>query len=359
MAGRSFPGELCRHMSNIVSLHAHDRLVTTPFGLLGTDENALSFALGYTFQQCSPFLQWFLRQVGIVGVHTSSLHRARIDLQRRRTGDPAQGITDIEIHLPGRFHVIVEVKVGLAVPAIKQCQRYMKRLSDTNEPEQRLVALVQSPDDTFVQEYAQQDTNLATRLVAFGWPQFLPACVRLMLSEAVQPQAREWVRSFYRFLDEEYEMRAFTTEVWILAASTKPLWANGKSHWDIHQQFRVWWDYKEPTVRPLYMAFRVGGTLDSIYRVSRVEHGIPIIDVVPILRNVRKRWPKVPCTIWYFEPPVKLAKAIRTGGGMYNRRVRCDLDLLLSCDTVQEIEVAMGERRRQGKLQVSQPGGLH
>jgi hypothetical protein len=30
---------------------------------------------------------------------------------------------------------------------------------------------------------------------------------------------------------------------------------------------------------------------------------------------------------------------------MYNRRVRCDLDLLLSCSTVQEIEEAMRERR--------------
>ena len=30
------------NMSNALSLYAHDRLVTTPFGLLGTDENALS-----------------------------------------------------------------------------------------------------------------------------------------------------------------------------------------------------------------------------------------------------------------------------------------------------------------------------
>jgi hypothetical protein len=34
---------------------------------------------------------------------------------------------------------------------------------------------------------------------------------------------------------------------------------------------------------------------------------------------------------------------------MYNRRVRCDLDLLLSCDTVQEIEPAMSKRRRKAE----------
>jgi hypothetical protein len=93
---------------NHTALHAYGRLVTTPFGLLGTDENALSFALGYTFQQCLPLLQWFLRYIGISGVHPLALPKARIDLQRHRSGEPGQGITDIEVHLPGHFHVIIE-----------------------------------------------------------------------------------------------------------------------------------------------------------------------------------------------------------------------------------------------------------
>ena len=135
-------------MSRSLALYAHNRLVNSPFGLLGTDENALSFALGYTFQQCLPLLQWFLKQVGIAGVYQSSLQQARIDLQRGATG---QGITDIEIHLPGHFHVIVEAKVGLAVPTIEQCRKYLPRFKTTNEPIQKLVAVVQSPDQTFCQ----------------------------------------------------------------------------------------------------------------------------------------------------------------------------------------------------------------
>lgn len=138
-----------------------------------------------------------------------------------------------------------------------------------------------------------------------------------------------------------------STEVWILAINIEPLWPNGMSHWDIHQKYRVWWDYKEHSVRPLYIAFRVGGVLDSVCRVSRVEHAIPIVDVVPEMQNIKKPWPKLPATIWHFGPPVPLAKPLRTGAGMYNRRVRCDLDLLLTCETVQEIEEAMGKRRDQ------------
>ncbi len=149
------------------------------------------------------------------------------------------------------------------------------------------------------------------------------------------------------FSGPEYTMKAFTTEVWILAISTEPLWRDGMSHWDIHQKHGVWWDYKEHTVRPLYLAFRVGGKLDSICRVTRIEHDLSIIDVIPEMKNVKQKWPKRPCTVWHFDDLVKLPTPIRTGGGMYNRRVRCDFDLLLTCDTVQEIEQAMKVRREQ------------
>lgn len=329
-------------MSRSLALYAHNRAVNSPFGLLGTDENALSFALGYTFQQCLPLLQWFLKQVGIEGVHRSSLQQARIDLQRGATG---QGITDIEIHLAGQFHVIIEAKLGLAVPTIDQCRKYLLRFKTTNEPIQKLVALVQSADQTFVKDYAQQDKHLSKKLVRFIWPQLFSECVRLILGKSVPPETKEWVRCFYNFLDLEYGMKAFTTEVWILAINTKPIWPGGMSHWDIHQKYRVWWAYNEHTVRPLYIAFRVRGELDSIYRVSRVEHSVPISDRVPEMQRIK--WAKDPATIWHFGPPVPLAKPLPTGAGMFSRRIRCDLDLLLTCSSVQEIEAEMGKRRQQ------------
>jgi hypothetical protein len=65
------------------------------------------------------------------------------------------------------------------------------------------------------------------------------------------------------------------------------------------------------------------------------------------MKNIKKPWPKQPATIWHFGPPVPLAKPLKTGGGMYNRRVRCDLDLLLTCSSVQEIEAEMGKRRQE------------
>jgi hypothetical protein len=334
-------------MYSPVPLHVNQRVVSSPFGLLGTDENALSFALGYAFQQCLPFLQWFLREIGIQGVHNTTLRKARISLQRHRSGKSGQGITDVEIHLPGYFHVVIEAKVGLGVPSIQQCCKYLPRFHQTNEPIQKLVALIQAADDSFAAKYALSEPLLQGLLEPFNWSRFFPECIRLVMGNSVESEAKAWIRSFYRFLDQEYRMKAFSTEVWILAISTTPLWPKGMSHWDIHQQYRVWWDYKEHTVRPLYLAFRVDGKLDSVGRVNKIEHGIPIIDVVPEMENIKNKWPKRPCTIWHFEPLVTLPTPIRTGAGMYNRRVRCDFDLLLTCKTVQEIEQAMKKRREQ------------
>ena len=144
-------------------------------------------------------------------------------------------------------------------------------------------------------------------------------------------------------------MKAFTTEVWILAIDTKPLWSNGMSFWDIHRKYGLYFDRTHPTVRPLYFAFRVDGKVDAIYRVSRIEHSIKIIELVPELANLRAEWPKLLYTIWHFGPPIPLANPLRTGSGMYNRRVRCDLDLLLTRKTVQEIETEMGKRRSQSE----------
>lgn len=327
------------------SLHANNRRITTPFGLLGTDENALSFALGYTFQQCPRMLQWFLGQIGLLGVRASSLANARITLQRHRSGHTDQGITDIEVHLPGQFHVIIEAKVGLAVPTIDQCRKYLPRLTAGGEPFQKLVALVQSADMTFERRYASQEPLLKGKLARFHWSQFIPKCVGLIVGGQESQSASQAVRWFYGFMDQEFRMKAFTTEVWILPVATDPLWPNGMSFLDIHQKYRIYFDHRSHSVRPLYIGLRSKGKLDSLYRVLRIEHEMPVSKYVPGLKT---EWKDNPLTIWHLDEPVSLPTPIPTGGGMWQRRTACDFDLLLRCKSVMEIETAMRERRNEG-----------
>lgn len=331
---------------SLPTLEVHRRVVRSPFGLHNVNENALTFALGYTFQQSLPFLRWFLTEIGVVGLQERMLRKATIHLQRRDT-ESDKGVTDIEVRLPGHFHVIVEAKIGVGLPSVEQCRRYIDRLTEGNEPIQKLVALVQTEADAYLTHQSDQLPVLAKRLVTFCWVRFIPECLKLLGRPSTDGRSRNWVREFYTFLDEDYRMKAFSTEVWILAASTREIGRSGVSHWDVHKRYRLWWDFRSHTVRPLYLAFRADGVVDALWKVVRIEHGIPISDRVPELRTnkVHPEYRTKLATIWHFDAPVSLPNPLRTGGGMYNRRVRCDFDLLLTCATVSEIEVEMARRR--------------
>ena len=106
------------------SVYAHGRLVRTPFGLLGTDENSLTFALGYTMGHCPRLLQMLLTVVGLKGFHIGTLSNAEIHLQEASK----EGITDIEVVIPDRLRLVIEAKVGLNVPTIGQCSQYIEKI---------------------------------------------------------------------------------------------------------------------------------------------------------------------------------------------------------------------------------------
>jgi hypothetical protein len=330
----------------MMTLTAYGRAVSTPFGLLGNDENALSFALGYTLRECPLLLRQFLSAIGVSGVRLNSLAAARIELQRHGAESGRKGITDIEIRLPGRFHVIIEAKVGLDLPSIEQCVQYAPRLEDSNEPVKRLVALVQVPNISFDGRYKKSSTALRDILVAYNWCEFLLSCVQLMKTCGQDESEGRAIRWFYNFLDQEYRMKAFTTEVWIVPTSSEPLWPGGWSFLDTHLKCHVYYDHRHQTVRPLYIGFQGNGQLTAIHRVLRIEHETPPIKYVPQLSHVKDEWPRSLLTIWHLDGPVALPTLMPSGGNnVHRRKVSCDLDVLLTGKSVLDIESRMRERR--------------
>jgi hypothetical protein len=335
----------------MATLHANHREITTPFGLIGSNENALSFALGYTFQQGPRLLQWFLAEIGLPGIRLSSLAKARIILQRHRSEIAGQGITDLEIHLPGSFHVVIEAKIGMSVPTLDQCRKYVPRLASSDEPKQRLVALVQSADVGFEARYGAIDAELRGRLRCFHWAKFIAKCIRVITNGQESAGALQAVRWFYHFLDQEFHMKTFTTEVWIVPIGTKPLWQDGMSFLEIHEKHRIYFDDRMHSVRPLYIGFRAAGMLKSLYRVTKIEHEMPVSKHAAGLKT---EWKDTPQTIWHLDEPFALPSPIPTGNGMFRRRTLCDFDLLLSCKSVLEIETAM-RKRRSGEQKATNP----
>ena len=71
--------------------------------------------------------------------------------------------------------------------------------------------------------------------------------------------------------------------------------------------------------------------------------------LIPELKNVAKEWPDLPHTIWHLGEPVALPRPIPSGDPkMRARHQSCDLDILLSAESIREAEQSM-KLRREGR----------
>lgn len=328
-----------------ISISCHDRPVTSPFGLVGNDENALTFALGYTLSNCPELLRRLLGEVGIKRVRSEVLASAEVYLQRYRS----EGITDIEIHVPGTLFVVIEAKVGLSIPSFGQCQKYLPRFKEHPEPQQKLVALVEGHHRAVWERYSAKDERFHGVLTGLSWSNVLAHAVRLQRACPPSSDEGRWIRFFQNFADREYQMKCYTDEVWIVPASTTPLWPGGMSFLDTHLKGKIYYRGANNLKKPLYIAFRSGGKVNTIQRVLSIELECPPIKALPQLASVPNPWPNKNHTIWHLSEPTPLQKPIPAGDSKMRARHCCvDLDILLSCTSIRDAELRM-KARRQGQ----------
>lgn len=332
----------------VPSLKAYGRIVETPFGLLGTDENALTFALGYTMQQCPRLLQMFIRDIGLRGFQLNSLLKAEIRLQKHRK----EGITDIEVRFPSRVHLIIEAKVGLNIPTLGKCKEYIEALKSSKERERKLVILLEADTIPTLDLYRRQDKDCKEFLLAYQWVKLLDMRNSLTYEFPENRNEGKWIRAFFDFLEKEFEMKSYTTEVWIVPANTQHLWEGGWSFYDTHIKGKVYYRTRKDRYtnhKPLYIALRAAGKVKTIQRVLRIEHEVPPIDRLPQLNNIKESWPREPHTIWHLSEPTHLPQPVPTGDPLMRaRHVFCDMDILLSSSSVKEVEQRMKQRHSTG-----------
>ncbi len=329
-------------------LYAYGRPLSSPFGLLGADERALTFALGYTLSRCPDFLQGFLRLVGAGGLQKRTLQQATIYLERKYVAD--RSITDMEVAVERRLRVIVEAKVGLAVPTVQQCENYLRVLQGGPPAlKRRLVILTAVANDADLQSYKQERPHLAEVTTGLEWTQLRHLATKLMGRRDQVPGAR-WLTWFVTFLGKGYTMRSFTHEVWIVPVNKKPLWPGGMSFYDTHVKGGIYYWRTHHHVRPLYIALRVNGKVSTIQRVLEVVHDVPPSKYVPQLRGNGLSWADEPHTIWRLDKPVALPRPLPVGYKLGQATLYCDLDLLLTCTSIKEISEQMKARNQaEGK----------
>lgn len=94
--------------------------------LLGSNERALTDALGWGFAQSVPLLSGIVDS--ILGPQPPQSHGvATVYLQRHHD---AGGFTDIEVDSLPAYALILEAKKGLQLPALAQLAKYAARLND-------------------------------------------------------------------------------------------------------------------------------------------------------------------------------------------------------------------------------------
>jgi hypothetical protein len=104
----------------MATLSLHGREVQNVFSLLGSNENDMTFSLGWALAQCPRFLDAF---VASIAPKAKADQPWLINLQEHvRDG----GYTDIEI-IGGDCHIIVEAKRRWALPSLHQLERYASR----------------------------------------------------------------------------------------------------------------------------------------------------------------------------------------------------------------------------------------
>jgi hypothetical protein len=334
-------------------LFKNARPVKSIFGLLGYDENAFTFALGYTLQQSTHFMQNILNILNIKGLRKSTLNKAEIYLQKYDENSEGGGRTDLEIIIKNRLHLILEAKVNFNIPSIEQCIKYVDRLQNTlrNSPSTKckLVMLLDIDPKPTIELYHKKNIELKTLLDGLYWADIFEKSQSAINKEVSSSVENYSLKQFGIFIEKELNMKSYTDEIWVVPTNKHPLWKEGWSFYDTHLKGQIYYRKKKDgytNVKPLYIAFRCNGKVEFIQRVVKIEHEIPVIDVLPQLGNIRTRWPSEPHTIWHLDKPVKLPHAIPVKDRTIQQLpTSYDIDVLLTAPSIKDARVLMQKRK--------------
>lgn len=313
-------------------LYLRGRQIDSIFQLLGEHENDISYSVAWALARAPAFLRKFVRAVL---EYEPDADEVVISLQ---DSENEGGITDIELKMPGKFHVIVEAKRGWNLPSRQQLEGYANRPSFRNHsaPLKRVVALTECSRE-FAQAHLETTQVAGVSVEAVSWKEVAT------LAEEARYQGsyaeKGILNQLITYLGGTVRMRNLDSNlvyVVALASGTPVGW--GISWIDIvrvRQRYfhpvgggRGGWP-KEP---PNYIAFRYCGRLQSIHHVDSYE----------VITDPHERFPEIPSQEWKphflytLGPAFAPDKEVRTGKIYPNGRVWCTLDTLFTSETISE-----------------------
>jgi hypothetical protein len=324
----------------MTQIQLHRRTIESVFELIGTNENSLTFAVGWCLAKAPAFLAVVAKHLGFEPLGKE----ATILLQEHRG---SHGITDIEIIDPGKAAWILEAKVGFTPPGMEQLEKYAERLAATPDPAAaKLLVVIAKSDrrELWLKHLVPQDVlGIPVRVLSWG---NIRAAIREATGSSRHAEKR-LLSQLDHFITKVLQMQNFeSNSVFVVSVGRETFGGGLTSFIDVvcrynkyfHPAAKNW-----PSNPPNYMAFRWDGVLQGVHHVDRYE----------IITTWEPHFPDTteasfqPHYLYHLGPRIMPAHTVRTGNIPRAGRVWAALDLLLTCDTISEARDQTHARREE------------
>jgi hypothetical protein len=334
-------------MNDADSLFRGTSPVDSIFGLHGSDENTLSAAFAYGLTASSQLRMSVLKHLGIMP--SQDLTKVSIHIQTARKD---QGITDVEIRIPGHALIVFEAKIGSHLPRIDQLRKYANICRERRWQYSCLVALTKTDQANAVPPGQWSRLMVPVRIRSWRW---VAAMVKRAIDEERQTAARYVLNQLAIFLEDFVGAeRAYSNLVYVVSLGSGHPKRWELSWIDIVKKYRRYFypfGTKNWPTPPNYIGFRYGGRLQSIHHIEKFE---VIADLRKVFPGSRRGENWGPMYLFHLGPAIYPAHVVKAGPRILrSARVWCMLDTLLTSKTVSKALEITKKRRREFEIDKS------
>lgn len=306
-----------------MTLRIHGQEPKSIFGLVGTDENSATFALGWSLDKSQTFRNLLLE--ALLGWPAKQEGDWLIDLQQHGHD---KGFTDVEILCPGYCHIIIEAKRNWTLPTEQQLSRYQQRLSIHGCANVLMVSVSAASKDYAGRKLPSHVGGAA--LLHHSWAD-IRALALTAYKQAGSTDEKRVLRELSTHLQEYAVMQdPKDNTVFVVSLSRKAITDKSPYTWiDVVRQDRRYFHpigNNWPVTPPNYLGFRYYGRLQSVHHVESYE-------IVGDLSSENPLWPPENGQDHYVYRlgPAMLPASEMLNGKIYPMgRYWCAIDTLLS-----------------------------
>lgn len=298
-------------------LKIYDKEVRSVFEILGNHENDITKSIGYCLSECPCFLDAFLKEILKCDIIHLDLNNVNIYCQRTQT----EGITDLEIVEEGKLHIIIEAKRWFGLPSKAQLQKYVNDLIGDKSSVKKILTLSDLQAKKAITHLPSSLSNISIEHMTY---KDILTFAESSISSSSN-HSKRILCDLIRYLKGVTKMKNdFSNIVYVV-----PINGDSIIEHDGRRQYHCRVGNGFIKEAPNYLGFRFGGKLQYINHVEDVEY-----------------YDDNGCIYFRFflGPDILPIKTIKTGGKYQGTKFYCDIDLLLTCDTI--IEASKETKKR-------------